>query len=366
MDTVRGKRSLAVIFGGVSSEHEVSLMSAASVLRNLSTERYTVHQVGITKEGKWLLYTGPVEDLENGGWETSGLTVPAFLSPDPSVHGLVVLRDGAAEIIRLDCVFPVLHGKNGEDGTIQGLFQLSGIPFVGCNTLSSAVCMDKAVTHTFLSAQNIEQAHYLWFYADRYGAAPEVIKNKIRARLTFPVFVKPANAGSSVGVSRVERPEGLDRAIRVAAAEDAKIVVEEGVRGQEVECAVLGNRDAEASIVGEIGASAAFYDYDDKYKNGTSRLYIPARISEETAEEIRRVAVRAYRLLGCSGLARVDFFVTEGDHRVVLNEINTLPGFTSISMYPKLWMECGYTYGGLLDHLIDLAFQQSERVRSHG
>lgn len=352
------KLSLAVIFGGVSSEHEVSRMSVTSILENLSNERYEVHMVGITKEGRWLLYTGPVEDILSGAWEQGPVT-PAFLSPDPSVHGLVALRDGKAETIHVDVIFPALHGKNGEDGTIQGLFQLSGIPYVGCDTESSAICMDKAVTHSLLSSTDIEQAHYLWFYADRFDAAPDTIKNKIQARLDFPVFVKPSSAGSSVGVSKVERFEDLDQAIRKAAREDKKVVVEEGITGQEVEVAVLGNRDCDASIVGEIGASAQFYDYDDKYINGTSQLYIPARIPQEVSEKIRQTAVRAYRLLGCSGLARVDFFVTAGDNRVILNEINTLPGFTSISMYPKLWMAMGLSYGELLDKLIELALQRA-------
>ena len=352
------KLSLAVIFGGVSSEHEVSRMSVTSILENLSNERYEVHMVGITKEGRWLLYTGPVEDILSGAWEQGPVT-PAFLSPDPSVHGLVALRDGKAETIHVDVIFPALHGKNGEDGTIQGLFQLSGIPYVGCDTESSAICMDKAVTHSLLSSADIEQAHYLWFYADRFDAAPDTIKNKIQARLDFPVFVKPSSAGSSVGVSKVERFEDLDQAIRKAAREDKKVVVEEGITGQEVEVAVLGNLDCDASIVGEIGASAQFYDYDDKYINGTSQLYIPARIPEEVSEKIRQTAVRAYRLLGCSGLARVDFFVTAGDNRVILNEINTLPGFTSISMYPKLWMAMGLSYGELLDKLIELALQRA-------
>ena len=352
------KLSLAVIFGGVSSEHEVSRMSVTSILENLSNERYEVHMVGITKEGRWLLYTGPVEDILSGAWEQGPVT-PAFLSPDPSVHGLVALRDGKAETIHVDVIFPALHGKNGEDGTIQGLFQLSGIPYVGCDTESSAICMDKAVTHSLLSSADIEQAHYLWFYADRFDAAPDTIKNKIQARLDFPVFVKPSNAGSSVGVSKVERFEDLDQAIRKAAREDKKVVVEEGITGQEVEVAVLGNRDCDASIVGEIGASAQFYDYDDKYINGTSQLYIPARIPQEVSEKIRQTAVRAYRLLGCSGLARVDFFVTAGDNRVILNEINTLPGFTSISMYPKLWMAMGLSYGELLDKLLELALQRA-------
>lgn len=352
------KRNLAVFFGGVSSEHEISLISATSILENLSAEKYCVYKVGITRDGRWLLYSGPISEIQSGQWENHPDNVPAFLSPDSSLKGLVALYPDGAKVLPVDVLFPALHGKNGEDGTIQGLFALSGIPFVGCDTLSSAVCMDKAVTHSLLSNANIEQAHYLWFYADRYEVAADTIKNKIIARLTFPVFVKPANAGSSVGVSKVERPEDLDAAIALAASQDSKIVVEEGIKGQEVECAVLGNRDAEASVVGEIGASAAFYDYDDKYKNGTSQLYIPARISDEKMEEIRQTAVRAYRLLGCSGLARVDFFLTE-DQKVILNEINTLPGFTSISMYPKLWMHMGLTYSELLDKLIDLAFARS-------
>ncbi len=359
MSEAKKKSSIAVLFGGQSSEHEVSLMSATSILENLSREKYDVHMVGITKDGRWLLYTGPVSQILSGAWQ-QGPTAPAILAPDPSVHGLVVLEGSHARTIRLDCLFPALHGKKGEDGTLQGLFALSGIPYVGCDTEASAICMDKAVTHTLLSAASIEQAHYLWFYSDRFNAAADTIKNKICARLDFPVFVKPANAGSSVGVSRVDSPEGLDAAIQLAMAEDGKVIVEEGIKGQEVECAVLGNRqDAQASIVGEIGASASFYDYDDKYKNGTSQLYIPARIGEEAAEKIRETAVRAFRLLGCSGLARVDFFVTEGEQKVVLNELNTLPGFTSISMYPKLWTSMGLTYGELLDRLVELALEKA-------
>ena len=354
------KLSLSVIFGGVSSEHEVSRMSVTSILENLSNERYEVHMVGITKEGRWLLYTGPVEDILSGAWEQGPVT-PAFLSPDPSVHGLVALRDGKAETIHVDVIFPALHGKNGEDGTIQGLFQLSGIPYVGCDTESSAICMDKAVTHSLLSSADIEQAHYLWFYADRYFADGEKIRNKIAARLNFPVFVKPANAGSSVGVSKVTAPEKLDAAIRLAAENDTKVVVEEGIVGQEVECAVLGNRGKSvASPVGEIGAGAEFYDYDDKYKNGVAQLFIPARLPEDVAEEVRKTAVRAYNLLGCDGLSRVDFFVTEKEHRVILNEINTLPGFTSISMYPKLWENAGTPYSELLEKLIDCAFTRED------
>lgn len=353
------KLDLAVIFGGQSSEHEVSLMSAAFMLENLDREKYNVLPVGITKSGRWLLYGGPAEGLADGRWISEG--VPAFLAPDPEVHGLVVLEDGTARTINVDCVLPALHGKNGEDGSIQGLFQLAGIPYVGCHVTTSAVCMDKAITHTLLSNTDINQALYLWFYADRYHAAPDVVLNKIQARLDFPVFVKPANAGSSVGVSKVERPEDLPAAIEKAEKEDSKIVVEQGIDGQEVEVAVLGSRQgAKASAVGEIGATAQFYDYDDKYINGTSQLYIPARLEEDVAEKVRETAVKAYRLLGCTGLARVDFFVTHKERKVVLNEINTLPGFTGISMYPKLWMHAGLTGGELLDRLVNLALEETK------
>lgn len=355
----QSKIKLAVIFGGASSEHEVSLKSVTSILKTLSDEKYEKTLLGITKEGKWLRYPGEIDKIVDGSWETDASCETAFLSPDKNTHGIVVLKDNSTEIIKIDVIFPVLHGKNGEDGTIQGLFQLSGIPFVGCDTLSSAVCMDKAVTHTLLSAAQIEQANYLWFYADRYDVAADIITNKITARLDFPVFVKPANAGSSVGVSRVDSLDELDSAIKKAAKEDDKIVVEGGIIGQEVECAVLGNRSsAIASVIGEIGASAEFYDYEDKYINGTSKLYIPARISDETAELIKETAVRAYRWLGCSGLSRVDFFVRESDGKVILNEINTLPGFTSISMYPKLWESSGIPYEELLDKLIQFALEK--------
>lgn len=351
------KLRVAVIFGGVSSEHEISLRSAASVLSNLSSETYELYKIGITRDGAWLLYSGNAENIEDGSWVQHRENVCAILSPDRETHGLLVLREGKTEKLPVDVIFPVLHGKNGEDGTIQGLFQLSGIPYVGCGTLSSAVCMDKAVTHSLLAAANIEQAQYLWFYADRYRNAGDAIKTKIEARLTFPVFVKPANAGSSVGVSRVETPAELDAAIEKAAKEDSKIVVENGITGQEIECAVMGNRDAIASPVGEIGASAAFYDYTDKYVSGTAQLFIPARIPQEAAERVQEIAVRAYRLLGCSGLARVDFFYTDTGE-IILNEINTLPGFTSISMYPKLWMNHGLSYAQILDRLISYAFEK--------
>ncbi len=350
------KKKIAVIFGGCSSEHEVSCISATSVLNNLPRDKYEPVCLGITRDGRWYLFAGPIEEIADGRWERNPLNQPAFLSPDRSIGGIVVDGQIGFDVIKVDCVFPVLHGRNGEDGTMQGLLQLSGIPFVGCRALASAACMDKAVTHTLLTAAGIKQANYLWFYADKYKTGAEKIKVKINARLGYPIFVKPANAGSSVGISKVKNEAELDAAVEKAAREDDKIVVEEAIVGQEVECAVLGNTEPKASTVGEIAASAEFYDYDDKYNSGKSQLYIPAHLSEEVIEEIRSIAARAYRMLGCSGLSRVDFFVRNG-REILLNELNTMPGFTSISMYPKLWDACGVSYGELLDQLITLSFE---------
>lgn len=350
------KKKIAIIFGGCSSEHEVSCVSAASVLKNLPKDKYEPVCLGITKDGRWRLFEGSADEIADGSWERSPLNRAAFLSPDRADSGIAVAGENGFEIIKVDCVFPVLHGRNGEDGAIQGLLQLSAIPFVGCRALASAVCMDKAVTHTLLTAAGVKQANYLWFYADKYKDGAEKIKTKIAARLGYPIFVKPANAGSSVGVSKVRCEEELDAAVEKAAREDDKIVVEEAIVGQEVECAVLGNDVPKASVVGEIAASAEFYDYDDKYKSGKSQLYIPAHLSEEVMEEIRSTAARAYRMLGCSGLSRVDFFVRNGNE-VLLNELNTIPGFTSISMYPKLWEAAGVSYADLLDQLITLSFE---------
>ena len=354
------KKTVAVLFGGVSSEHDVSRISVTSVLRHLDPEKYTIVTVGITKDGRWLLYSGDIDRIANGDWERDPDNRTAFLTPDPTVKGLLVLQEGGREtVLPIDVVFPVLHGKNGEDGTLQGLLQMNGIPFVGCDLLSSATCMDKASTNILLAAAGVPQAEFLWLYSIDYEKRKEEILREIHGRLKgYPVFVKPANAGSSVGVSKVHEESELDTAVAKAAKEDGRIVIEEGIIGQEVECAVLGNEEPRASVVGEIATDADFYDYEDKYINGTSKLYIPARIPEETAEEIRKTAVHAYRSLGCGGLSRVDFFVRNSDGKIFLNELNTLPGFTSISMYPKLWEHTGLPYGELLDELIRYALER--------
>ena len=255
----------------------------------------------------------------------------------------------------------MLHGKNGEDGTIQGFLQVAGIPFVGCDMLSSACCMDKAMTNTLADAAGIPQAKWLGFTKYEYDKAPEEYNKKAEDYLGFPIFVKPANAGSSVGVTKAVDAASLKKAIGKAFNEDSKIVLEEGVDGMEVECAVLGNEEPIASICGEIVPCNDFYDYEAKYVNPSSELHIPARLPKEKIDEVRTAACNAYKSLGCSGLARVDFFVRHNDGKVMLNEPNTIPGFTSISMYPKMFAASGIPYSELIDRLLTLAMEKWDR-----
>lgn len=349
-------KKVLVLFGGVSSEHDVSLVSASYVISNIPRDKYDVRMMGITNDGKWLLYSGDPQKLPEDKWlEDESLLTPAVLSPDRGHHGLI-FADGSTEYI--DVLFPVLHGRNGEDGTMQGLFQLSGIPFVGCDALSSAVCMDKAMTNTIADSSGIAQAKWRCFDRYSYRKAPEKLLGDAVWYLGFPIFVKPANAGSSVGISKANDYKELTDAIEEAFRFDEKVVLEEGIDGYEVECAVLGNGDPIASVLGEIVPCNDFYDYDAKYLANKTELHIPARLPEKKQNEVRDAAVKAYRALGCSGLARVDFFVRKSDGAVLLNEPNTLPGFTSISMYPKLFAASGIPYAELLDRLITLAFER--------
>lgn len=353
------KKNIAVVFGGKSSEHEVSRVSASYVINSIPADKYEIYTIGITKQGRWLLYSGPTASIADGSWEQDNNNKRAFIAPAPTVGGLVVIDNNTSTIIPLDVIFPVLHGKNGEDGTIQGLFELSGIPYVGCGVLASAGCMDKAVTNILLEHTGIEQAAFTWFYTYDYRKDPEAIIRRIESELKgYPVFVKPANAGSSVGISKAHDRAELITAIEVAAREDSKLVVEENIVGYEVECAVMGNEDPVASVPGQIAPASEFYDYEAKYHNNQSQLFIPAKISDELKEAVRATALKAYRALGCSGLSRVDFFVTE-DGRVLLNEINTLPGFTSISMYPKLMAAYGLEGSDLIEALIKYAFERA-------
>lgn len=344
-----------IIFGGASSEHFVSCVSASYVISNIPTDKYEVVTVGITRDGEWYLYEGDVSFLPEDKWLENGKITKAVLSPDRKDMSLIVFRDDKVEKIKIDVAFPVLHGKNGEDGTIQGLLELSGIPYVGSDCRSSACSMDKAITNTFADSAEICQAKWLSCVAEEYREIKDGFLKKAEDYLGYPIFVKPANAGSSVGVSKAVDRASLEKAMEVAFKEDRKVVLEEFVDGFEVECAVLGNFDAQAMSVGQIKPANEFYDYEAKYENDNSELYIPAHIPEETIEEVRKTAVRIYKVLGCSGLSRVDFFVTKRDGKVVFNEINTIPGFTPISMYAKLCEYSGISYSQLVDRLLMLA-----------
>ncbi len=357
------KLKVAVVFGGVSSEYEVSLLSASSIIENIPEDKYEVIQIGITKKGRWMYYPGPVDLIRNGEWETYADCVPAIISPDRTTKGIVKFDGKTATIQKIDVIFPVLHGKNGEDGTIQGLFALSGIPYVGCNVLASAMCMDKAVTNTMLDHAGIARA--AWDFATKTELADfDAVEQRVAAKLGYPIFVKPANAGSSVGVSKAVNKDALREAVNLALANDEKVVFERTVTGKEVEVAVMGMRDdiPFASIPGEIVPSNDFYDYEAKYVSGTSSEYIPARVEEPVLEEVRAIAAKAYSTMGCTGLTRIDFFVEKDTGAILLNELNTLPGFTAFSMYPKLMNASGIPYSELIDKLITMAFARTEAL----
>ena len=348
------KKTVALLFGGVSSEHEVSCMSVSSVWENIDREKYEVLLIGITKNGEWRLYDGEIEKVRSCRWASDEANLKkAYICPDRAVHGIMLEEENGWIPKRVDAVFPVLHGKNGEDGTMQGLLEIAGIPYVGCKVLSSAVCMDKEVCHAILKNAGIPQVEWLTFFR---GCCPDCAAKEITGKLGYPVFVKPANAGSSVGITKVKSEEGVKAALELAFEHDCKVIVEAAVIDPiEVECAVLGNDELFVGGPGEIVPADEFYSYDAKYFNAESKLYIPARLDEAKAEEIRTAAKRAYKVLGCSGLTRVDFLVERKTGKVVLNEPNTLPGFTNISMYPKLLMASGMSYAGIIDKLLELA-----------
>ncbi len=353
------KLTVLALFGGKSSEHDVSTVSASGVIANIPQDKYEIIKMGITKEGAWFRYNGSTDMLPEDKWlEDTANLVPAFISPDPTVGGIIETKDGKQVQTKIDVVFPILHGKNGEDGTVQGLLQLAEIPFVGCDMTSSAACMDKAITNALADRFGIKHAKWLCCTEHDYRANPQKALDEAAETLGYPIFVKPAKAGSSVGISKANDIHELADAFEVAFANDSKVVLEETVIGSEIECAVLGNNEPIASIPGEIAPCNDFYDYDAKYVAGTSGLFIPARISEDMLKKVQKEAVRAYKALGCSGLSRVDFFVNGED--IILNEINTLPGFTPISMYPKLFDYSGIPYSQLLDKLIMLAIEKRE------
>ena len=354
---VLNKLNVCVLFGGISPEHKVSLRSAESVLNNMDSEKYNIFPVGITETGKWIYFgSDDYSKLPTGEWLDCPENCPAAISP---VRGQGLLRfteNGYLET-PVDVVFPVLHGENGEDGAMQGLLQMAGIPYVGPHVSASAVSMDKTLTKLVMDNAGIVQADWeLVRNSDLETKAADIL-DKLENRFSWPMFVKPAGTGSSVGVSKAANRAQLADALTQAGQFDEKILVEEFIDGREIEVAVLGNGNPVASICGEIHSGAEFYDYNAKYITDTSVAYIPARIPEDVAEQVRDAAVKVYKAIGCQGLSRVDFFVTYKENRIVFNEINTLPGFTSISMYPKLFAASGIPYGELIDQLLQLALE---------
>lgn len=348
------KKKIAVIFGGQSSEHEISCISAANIIDGLNKEKYEIHRIGITKEGHWL-YVEEDTQLKDGSWADGEIT--AVISPDHARPGIWKLSGDTLEVIPVDVAFPVLHGKYGEDGTIQGLFELAGIPYVGCGVLSSAASMDKISTKIFADRIGVRQAAYVADIAKDLSEMEKTIE-QVESKLGYPVFVKPSNAGSSQGVSKAHNRDELKEALALAKQHDHRVLIEENIEGREVECAVLGGQNPQASSVGEILAATEFYDYDAKYNSEESRTVIDPDLPDTVKEEIRSNAAAVFREVGGFGLSRVDFFVEKGTNEVIFNEINTLPGFTNISMYPMLWEAAGIPKEKLLDRLIDLAYER--------
>ena len=353
---------VGVIFGGRSVEHEVSLVSAASVINALDKSKYEIVPIGIAHTGQWLSSGEAMKLLKENAsidHETEQLILP-----DPRKQSLVTMNGGTAVESRIDVVFPVVHGTYAEDGTLQGLLELADLPYVGAGVLGSAVGMDKIVQKDLLRQAKIPTTPAIWFFYNEFRSNPKKLIAEMEKKLRYPLFVKPAHSGSSIGISKSHNRKELLEHIEFASQYDWKILVEKAVpNAREIECAVLGNENPEASVPGEIVPSNEFYDYDAKYVDGKSNVIIPARLPKTVVKNIQRVAITAYRTLDCSGMARVDFLVVKKTNRIFLNEINTIPGFTSISMYPKLWEATGLPYSQLLDRLIALAMERHEQKK---
>lgn len=354
------KLRVGVLFGGRSAEHEVSLVSANSIMRALDRSKYEVVPIGVTPEGKWISSSSALTLLRD--FKPTDKLVQNILLPDPRTRGLFSCeRGGGKPSGQLDVIFPVLHGTFGEDGTMQGLFELADLPYVGAGVLGSAAGMDKIISKQLFRQEGLPVAPYVWFDAQEFPLRRTRIITEIEKRLGYPCFVKPANMGSSVGISKVRTRKELLSAIELAVGYDLRVLVEKSIeRAREVEIGVLGNARPESSIPGEIIPSNEFYDYDAKYVDGKSRAVIPARLPATLMKTLRDYAVRSFTAIDCQGMARVDFLISPSLRTVVVNEINTIPGFTSISMFPKLWEASGLPYGKLLDRLIQLAIERHE------
>lgn len=347
--SMKKKKVIGVVFGGQSGEHEVSLMSAYNIIKAMDRQKYDIVSIGITKQGKWMIYSGNIENIQNGQWESDEENIVQDFSINHPI------------LKSIDVVFPALHGPMGEDGTVQGLFELANIPYVGCGVLASAVGMDKIYTKTLYAHAGLPQGKFLLIMRKKWENQQTESIEKIEKNLSYPIFIKPANMGSSVGITKAHNRETLIVGMKEAALYDRKILLEENIECREIECAVLGNDQAKASVLGEIIPSNEFYDYEAKYlDDNPSCLLIPAPLDDETTQTIRDLAVKAYKIIDGSGLARLDFFVEKNTGKIYINEINTMPGFTNISMYPKLWEHSGIPYGQLIDRLIELAIERFE------
>jgi D-alanine-D-alanine ligase len=371
---VKKKIRVGVIFGGRSGEHEVSLASARSVMSALDRDKYEVIPIGITREGRWLTSGDPMAELLHGV-SVSFLPRPEEAAPEPTAGPeapAAPLAPGRRELItgtresgipKLDVIFPVLHGPYGEDGTVQGLLELADLPYVGAGVLGSALGMDKIAQKTILRAHGLPVANFLPLRRTLWERGPEAIVERAEVVLGYPCFVKPANLGSSVGISKAHDRAELLEGLRQAALYDRKMLIEEAIAGREIEISVLGNDDPIASVPGEVIPSREFYDYAAKYLDDASELVIPADLPIKTVEQVQHLATSAFLALDCSGMARVDFFLQEETDELYINELNTIPGFTKISMYPKLWEASGFPYPALLERLIELALERYEDNR---
>jgi D-alanine-D-alanine ligase len=347
----RQKVKIALLFGGRSAEHEVSLSSASAIYKNIDKTRYTVTSIFIDKTGRWRRVASPLlplKKLRSGPFSS-------FL-PWEALPAL-------PRRVRADVYFPVLHGPYGEDGTVQGLLEMADVPYVGAGVLSSAAGMDKAVMKVLFADRGLPIVRYLVFGEAEWKKSRRTVLGSIRKKLALPLFVKPANLGSSVGISKVKKRGETERALARAFRYDRKVVVEEGIKGREIECSVLGNDEPRASLPGEVIPYREFYDYRDKYLEGKTRFRIPAGLPASAVREVRRLAVEAYRAVECSGMARLDFFLEDGTGKIYVNEINTIPGFTEISMYPKLWGVSGIPFGRLVEELIRLGRERHRRKK---
>ena len=353
------KLNVALVFGGKSGEHEVSLASVSSIYSFIDKEKYDVFTIGITKQGKWLYYKGDVENIKNGQWEKLS-DDKVLINMIPTNNKDVGLYFDNGEFKNIDVIIPVLHGPYGEDGSIQGLFEISNIPYVGCRVLASSVGMDKLVCKKVFDKEGFPQVKYTYTTKWDYEKDTNGVLNNIQKSLSYPMFIKPANLGSSVGISKASNAEELKNAIEFALRYDQRIVIEQGIDAREIEVSVLGNDEIFASIPGEIIPSKDFYDYESKYLDGASKLLIPADLSEDKMREIKDIAIKAFKAIDGCGLSRIDFFVDKKDDKLYINEINTMPGFTNISMYPKLCEASGVKYSQLIDKLISLALEKHE------